>query len=86
MNEYILYGSRTLPATDTQPQRFQSLWMTRVEDGEDDEGNTLYRDIGPTVVTFSDISENMTESYAISEDGETRTGQQILDAFGMGAA
>lgn len=83
MAEYIAHEYRKLPATSTQPIRHQALYMTRVEDGEDEEGETAYRNIGPVVVTFSDLSENMIDSYAISEDGTTRTGRKILADFGL---
>lgn len=83
MVEHIPHKYCTLPAYGVQPMRHQASYLTRVEDGEDDEGNAIYRDIGPVVVTFSDLPGNLTNSYAISTDGTTRTGAQILSDHGV---
>ncbi|WP_425401267.1 hypothetical protein [Algiphilus sp.] len=83
MAEYIAHKYQELPAYDIQPVRHQAEYMTRVEDGVDEEGETVYRDIGPVVVTFSDVPENMTVEYQISEDGTTKTGSKILADFGI---
>lgn len=83
MAEYIPHEYRTLPAYGVQPMRHQASYLTRVEDGEDEEGNTVYHDIGPVVVTFSDVTGNLTNTYAISTDGTTRTGAEILADHGV---
>jgi hypothetical protein len=80
--EYFAVSYAALPATDTQPVRHQSLWMTRVQTGEVD-GEPQFSETGPVTVTFSDLAGNMGNSYEISEDGETRTGAQILAEFGI---
>ena len=80
--EYIAVSYAALPATDTQPIRHQSLWMTRTPNGEV-EGEPGFAETGPVTVTFSDLAENLTGAYLISEDGEARTGAQILAEFGI---